>query len=87
MGEWQFVTEFIRSFGFPAAVAGFVLWRLDRRLEDLIVEMRADRATRVAVIEALEKLITVTGDRVIRDVDHNLRAALGHAIIQRREPR
>lgn len=87
MAEWQPLMEFVKNFGFPVAVAGFVLLRLDKTLRDLVLEMRADRETRLAAIEALEKLVSSTGDRVIRDVDHNLRAAVAHVAITRRDPR
>lgn len=87
MPEWQLVVDFAKNFGFPALVAGFVLFRIDKTLRELVVEMRLDRELRMTAIATLEKLVSATGDRVIRDVDHNLRAAIAHGIVQRRDPR
>lgn len=33
------ILKFIRELGFPAAVAFFVLWRLDRTLHEILVEL------------------------------------------------
>lgn len=35
------ILEFVKAVGVPAAIAFFVLWRLDARLAELIREIRA----------------------------------------------
>jgi hypothetical protein len=80
MPGFQEVTDFIKTVGIPAAVAFFVLWRLDRglasvvtQLAALVTEMRAVNKHNDGVKEHIDQV----GRDIIREVDHNTRAAIG----------
>lgn len=66
------IAEFIKTVGIPAGIAFYVLWRFDKRLADLVNELRAANAQNGGVKEH----VTQVGDRVIHEVDHNFRNAL-----------
>lgn len=68
--------DLITRVGFPSAVAAFVLWRMENTLRDLIIEIRAFREVMISSTTSLEKHISERADFVVREVDHNLRAAL-----------
>lgn len=68
--------EFIKAVGVPAAIAFFVLWRLDRRLGDLVsalTSFHADLKDSLGDVASLREDIKETGDRIIRETDHNFR--------------
>ena len=79
------IATFIKEVGFPAGIAVFVLWRLDRSLREMVAELRAFRESTVVSATDLEQHVTQQGDRIIREVDHNVRGAIGHLSV-RREP-
>ena len=75
--------EFIKTVGVPAAIAFFVLWRLDRRLGDLvgaITSFHADLKDAFENVVTLRQDIKETGDRVIRETEHNFRTAVAQAL-------
>jgi hypothetical protein len=80
--------EFIRSVGFPMAVAGFLLWRLDDTMRKLVRSFQSLaehlRLTREADIKELKSTVEEVGARVIREVDHNVRGALGAYAVRHR---
>lgn len=41
------IVDAVKTLGFPAAVAGFVLWRVDKTLRDVLSELRD---LRIAII-------------------------------------
>lgn len=48
MDQLPAIVDAVKSLGFPAAVAGFVLWRVDKTLKELTKEITA---LRVALIK------------------------------------
>lgn len=70
MDSLPVIVDAVKTLGFPAAVAGFVLWRVDKTLRDLIVELRAFREVMVETTTGLEKHITERADYVVREVAH-----------------
>ena len=85
--DFETVTKFIKEVGFPIAVAAFLLWRFDRRLGELITEIRAFHVQIGSVITKtsdLEKHVSGEIDRVIREVGHDIRGALGNFIPTRK---
>jgi hypothetical protein len=70
------VTQFIKEVGFPIAVTAFVLWRFDKRLGELITEIRAFHVQMGSVLSntaALAKHIVDQADRVVREVKELVR--------------
>lgn len=47
MDSLPLIVEAVKTLGFPAAVAGFVLWRVDKTLRELTRELRD---LRIAII-------------------------------------
>jgi hypothetical protein len=74
MSEWL---DFTKTVGVPTGIAFFVLWRLDRRLADLV------SATRDLVVRL--KPMEDQAAHIIREVDHNMRGALATYAIRRRD--
>ena len=73
------IMEFVKTFGFPGAVAFFVLWRLDARLgkisegfADLVAEIRVANQYAAGIKEHM----TQVGQDVVREVDKNTRAVV-----------
>ena len=65
------IADFIKQVGFPAAIAIFVLWRLDRRLGDLVTELRAFHLRMTDVLTSttqLSKHVSDESTRVVREV-------------------
>ena len=64
--EAKDVIGFVRDLGFPAAVALFVLWRLDNRLKELADRFYAiveeEHKGHMAIVEAVKAL-----ERTVRD--------------------
>ena len=84
--DFETVTKFIKEVGFPIAVAAFLLWRFDKRLGELITEIRAFHVQIGSVITKtgdLEKHVSEEADRMIREVDHNIRGAIGHLTVRK----
>ena len=69
--DFPAIAEFIKQVGFPAAIAIFVLWRLDKRLGDLVTELRAFHTLMGNVMSStsdLTKHVSNEGTRIIREV-------------------
>ena len=84
--EFETAVKFIKDVGFPIAVSVFLLWRFDRRLGELITEIRNFHVQIGAVITKtgdLEKHVSEEADRMIREVDHNIRGAIGHLTVRK----
>jgi hypothetical protein len=80
--------EYVKSVGFPMAVAGFLLWRLDDTLRKLVrgFQQMAEqlRETRENDIRDLKGTVEEVGHRVIREVDHNMRGVLSNISLRSR---
>lgn len=63
--------KFIKDVGFPVAVAGFVLWRVDKTLRELVAELRAFHVRMgdmLTTTSALEDQVRAQADRVIHEL-------------------
>lgn len=70
------IADFIKTVGFPVAVAGFVLWRLDRRLGDLVTATR-DLSDPDKTAARLRPLFQEHTRDIVADVGHDTRGAVG----------
>lgn len=69
------VIEFIKAVGVPAAIAFFVLWRLDSTLQDLVKELRAFHAEIKTVVGA-----QVVGQGALLEQLGRQTAEIGHDV-------
>ena len=82
------IIDFIKNVGVPTGIAAFVLWRLDKRLADVIVEMRSFHDKIGDAIDASTETrrdIIAARDHVVREVGHDVRAAIAALPFRRTE--
>lgn len=75
------IIDLIKNVGFPIAVAGFLLWRIEPLLKDLIAAVRdlSDHPEKMA--EHLKPLFKEQTDAMVRDMGHDTRGALGPVMV------
>lgn len=74
------IIDLVKNVGFPIAVAGFVLWRLEPRLDKLIEAVR-DVSDPDKTLVRLRPLFDEQRKEIVADVAHDVRAALTPVLV------
>lgn len=75
--NWDQAIEGAKSLGFPAIVTFLLIWKVDKWAGILVAELRAFRVSIEGSAESLQKHVTERSTHVIREVTHDVRAAIG----------
>lgn len=69
--EFKEIISFVRDLGFPAAVALFVLWRLDNRLKELVDRLytmvQEEQRGHMEMVKAIKELERIWIEFRVRD--------------------
>lgn len=72
MPDLPAVIDAVSRLGFPSAVAGFVLWRVEKTLRDILHEMHTGRESLTAALlqntARMEQHMTTRSEFVVREL-------------------